>query len=292
MRLRDQKKWAMLFLLPALLVYSALWVLPTFSTLGLSLTEWDGITDTTYVGLRNFNSLFSDHDLWGSLWNNTRYFIITTCVGTTLGLAVALLLEYGNVIKKNMFRTFLFLPVMLSWVVVGFLWRWIYNPVFGLLNNMLKQVGLSALTQNWLGDPNVVFYAIVAVAIWKGFGFSMVVFSAGLQNIPDDLLEAAKIDGAKGWQMILKIVIPLLKPVISVMIILGLIDSFRVMDVFVVMTSNVQSRVTQVIATYIYKMGFDYFKMGYAAALSVVLFLIVMTLAVIYLRTIGKDFTE
>ncbi|NLA57696.1 MAG: sugar ABC transporter permease [Firmicutes bacterium] len=291
MRAKEQAKWAVIFLLPALVVYTGLLVLPAAYALGLSLTDWDGLDKPTYVGLRNFKELIGDPVLWTSLKNNLVYAACTILIGNNIGLVLALLLETG-IKGRGLFRGLLYLPAVLSWVVTGFLWRWVYNPVFGLLNTVLKSVGLGSLAQNWLGDSNIAFFSVVAVAIWKGFGFSMVVYSAGLQNISQDLLEAAKIDGATRWQTVRSIVLPLLRPIMAVVTILALIDAFRVMDVFVVMTSNVQSRALQVIATYIYKSGFDYYRMGYAAALSVVLFLIVGVSSVVYFKTLGKSLTE
>lgn len=291
MKTKEQLKWAFIFLLPAILIYTGLLVLPAGYALGLSMTDWDGLSKPTFIGLGNFAELMRDPMLWISLKHNLLYALCTILIGNNIGLGLALLLEQG-IRGRGLFRCLLYLPVILSWVVVGFLWRWVYNPVFGLLNTILKAIGLGSLAQNWLGDSSIAFFSIVAVAIWKGFGFSMVVYSAGLQNIPQELLEAARIDGATRWQTIREVILPLLRPIMAVVTILALIDAFRVMDVFVVMTSNVQSRATQVIATYIYKMGFDYYRMGYASALSVILFFIVSIASVFYFRTLGRSLTE
>lgn len=290
---KEQIKMAIIFIFPAFLVYTVFKVYPALSAFRLSLTDWDALgSEPVFIGLQNFYDLIKDRTLWNSLKNNILYGLITILVGNFIGMGLALILELGIYKGRNFFRGAFFVPIMLSWVVVGFLWRWIYNPVFGLLNTILKQINLDFLAMNWLGNDNIAFYSIVAVAIWKGFGFSMIIFSAGLQNIPGELLEAAKLDGGNRRQIITRIIIPLLKPIMAVVVILNIIDAFRVMDVFVVMVSSVQSQATQIIATYIFKMGFDYYRMGYAAALSVVLFLIVGTLAVTYFKTLGKSVNE
>ncbi len=293
MKRGKQIKLALIFIFPAFLIYTIFKVYPVLSAFQLSLTDWEALgKDPVFIGFENFFKLAKDEVLWNSLKNNLLYGLITILVGNSIGMGLALILELGISRGRNFFRGAFFIPIMLSWVVVGFLWRWIYNPVFGLLNTIFNQIGLEFLAMNWLGNNNIAFYAIVAVSIWKGFGFSMIIYSAGLQNISKDLLEAAKIDGGNKRQIIMQIIIPLLRPIMSVVVILGIIDAFRVMDVFVVMVSNVQSQATQIIATYIFKMGFDYYQMGYAATLSVVLFLIVATLAILYFKTLGKNLTD
>ncbi len=241
-----------------------------------------------FVALDHYLQIFSDGTFWTSLLNNSLYALYTIVIGNIVALLLALLLESdvstGNVKGREVYRFLLFSQFILSWVVVGFLWKRLLNPYDGMLNIALRTIGLSALTRNWLGDPSTAMLSIAAASVWKGFGFGLVVYSASIRNIPGQIMEAAKIDGANRLQIASLITLPLIRPFIGIVVMLNLIDAFRVIDPFLVMATAVPPKSAQVIGTYIYKTGFDYYKLGYSAALSIVMLLIVVVISSVYFK--------
>jgi ABC-type sugar transport system permease subunit len=184
----------------------------------------------------------------------------------------------------TLFRTAYFLPQVLSSVVIAIVWGWIYNPIFGLLNQSLDRVGLESLSRGWLGDPNIALYAVLVAAIWAETGFVFVVFLAGLQNVSRDLLEAATIDGANTWQRFWDITVPQLANVITVIGALLLIGGFNVFDIIFVMTGGGPNNATEVIGTYTYTEAFTQNRIGYAATLSLVMTVISLIASVVFIR--------
>jgi ABC-type sugar transport system permease subunit len=254
----------------------------------LALLQWDGIEPAKFVGLRNFQRMLEDEAILLALGNNVQYALGTVVGKIVLSLFLALLLNQ-SLRGRSFYRTALFLPVVMSFVVVGILWAWLYNAQFGLVNSLMQRLGLDALILDWLGDPKVALWSLVAVDVWKWYGFHMVIFLAGLQTIPVELYEAARIDGANRWRQFLHITLPLLQPVMLVNVTLSLMGGFGVFDIPYVMTEGGPANSTLVMALHIYIQGFKFYKFGYAAALSYVLLTLVTILAAIQMRLMGRE---
>lgn len=273
--------WVCLFLLPSLgglLLFTAL---PILASLGLSLCQWDLLTPPQFVGLANFRRLLASQTFWAAL-GHTLYFIIgyiPLVMVIALGVAVLLNQKRRGVL---LFRTAFFLPVVSAWVAVALLWRWIFNPKFGILNYLLGLVGIQGPA--WLFDPRWAMPAIVITSVWKDIGFVMVMFLAGLQAIPSQYYEAAAMDGANRWQRFLNITLPLLSPTTFFALTISLINSFQVFDQVWIMTGGGPAGATTVLVERIVKHAFNYSRMGYAASLSWVLFLLVFTVTAVQMR--------
>lgn len=286
---RRRRNWApYLWVLPAVLIYAIFKLTPMVAGLYLALLQWDGIEPAKFVGLQNFQRMLEDEVIGLALLNNVKYALGTVIGKTVLSLFLALLLHQA-LRGRSFYRTALFLPVVMSFVVVGILWSWLYNGQFGLVNNLLQRLGLDFLILDWLGDPKVALWSLVIVDIWKWYGFHMVIFLAGLQTIPVELYEAARIDGANRWQQFLHITLPLLQPVMLVNVTLSLMGGFGVFDIPYVMTEGGPANSTIVMALHIYIRGFKFYRFGYAAALSYVLLTLVTVLAAIQMRLMSRE---
>jgi ABC-type sugar transport system permease subunit len=286
---RRRQNWTpYLWVLPAVLLYAIFKLAPMVAGLYLALLQWDGIEPAKFVGLRNFQRMLEDEAILLALGNNVQYALGTVVGKIVLSLFLALLLNQ-SLRGRSFYRTALFLPVVMSFVVVGILWAWLYNAQFGLVNSFMQRLGLDALILDWLGDPKVALWSLVAVDVWKWYGFHMVIFLAGLQTIPVELYEAARIDGANRWRQFLHITLPLLQPVMLVNVTLSLMGGFGVFDIPYVMTEGGPANSTLVMALHIYIQGFKFYKFGYAAALSYVLLTLVTILAAIQMRLMGRE---
>ncbi len=273
-----------LFLLPAFALYAVFMIYPFIQSIYLSFTDWNGATAVkNFVGLDNYTRLFNDGLLWTALRHNIIWVVIGTIAPMVIGLLLAVLL--GNRPRGfTLFRTVYFMPQVLSPVVIALVWGWIYNPVFGILNEGLDAVGLESLSRGWTGDPDFALYAVLAAAIWAETGFVFVIFLAGLQNVSRDLLEAAMIDGANAWQRFWNVTVPQLANVINVVTALLLIGGFSVFDIIFVMTGGGPANATEVIATYTYKEAFTQNRVGYAATLSLVMTAISLIASIVFIR--------
>lgn len=272
-----------LWILPALTVYGIFKLYPLVSGLQMSLLRWDGIEEPRYIGLRNFEKILSDEMTLTVLMNNVHYAVGTVVGKIVLSLILAILLHQA-LKGRTFYRTSLFMPVVMSFVVVGVLWSWLFNPQFGLINSFLRGLGLDFLVQDWLGDAAVALNSLILVDIWKWYGFHMVIFLAGLQSIPDELYEAARIDGASVWQQFLHVTLPMLQPVMIVNVTISLMGAFNVFDIPFIMTAGGPANATNVMALHIYIRGFKFYRFGYSAALSYVLLVIVTLVAAIQLK--------
>ncbi len=272
-----------LWILPALTVYAIFKLYPLVSGLQMSLLRWDGIEDPRYIGLRNFEKILSDPMTGTVLLNNVQYAVGTVVGKIVLSLFLAILLHQA-LKGRTFYRTSLFMPVVMSFVVVGVLWSWLFNPQFGLINSFLRGLGLDFLVQDWLGDAAVALNSLILVDIWKWYGFHMVIFLAGLQSIPDELYEAARIDGASVWQQFLHVTLPMLQPVMIVNVTISVMGAFNVFDIPFIMTAGGPANATNVMALHIYIRGFKFYRFGFSAALSYVLLVIVTLVAAIQLK--------
>ncbi len=276
-----------LWILPAVLVYGIFKLVPLASGLYMALLRWDGIEDPRFIGLRNFQRILKDDLTIHVLLNNVEYAVGTVIGKIVLSLFLAIMLNQA-LRGRTFYRTSLFMPVVMSFVVIGILWRWLFNAEFGLINTLLGSLGLSVLAQDWLGDTDIALRSLMLVDIWKWYGFHMVIFLAGLQSIPSELYEAAKIDGASVWQQFLYVTLPMLQPVMIVNVTLSLMGAFNVFDIPYVMTEGGPANSTNVMALHIYLRGFKFYRFGFSAALSYVLLVIVTLVAAIQLRLMAR----
>jgi ABC-type sugar transport system permease subunit len=273
-----------LFLLPPLLLYLLFMVYPFLQSIYLSFTSWNGVQPVKeWIGLENYRQLLRDTRLWGALQHNLIWVVICTIGPLVIGMVLALLL-WRQPRGFTLFRLVYFMPQVLSVVVIGIIWNWVYNPIFGILNQALDAVGLQDISRGWLGDPNIALYAVLVAAIWSTVGFVFVIFLAGLQGVRKDLLEAATLDGANAWQRFWNVTVPQMGNVINVVTALLLIGGFNVFGIIVVLTGGGPGNATEVIATYTYKQAFTQNHVGYASTLALVMTVISLTASVTFIR--------
>jgi multiple sugar transport system permease protein len=270
----------MLFVGPSLLALVLFLLGPLLMSLGISLTSWDLLTPPRYLGLANYGELFHSSDIQDAL-RHTLFFIVGYLpIVLVLGLGLALLLN-RPLRGLSLYRTAFFMPVVSSWVAVSLMWKWLLNPAFGLINYLL---GLLHLPQpGWWADPHWAMPAIIIASIWKDLGFVMVILLAGLQGIDRSFYEAAQVDGAGAWVRFWRITLPLLSPSIFFVTVISLINSFQVFDQVWVMTLGGPAGSTSVVVEQIVRNAFSYGRMGYASALSWVLFAIIFAITAVQL---------
>jgi ABC-type sugar transport system permease subunit len=278
---RGPSKW--LFLLPAVAVYTVFRVLPILASLVLSTVEWNGLGRAVFVGFGNFSELLRDYVFHIAISNNLRLMVFYVLGSVVVGFVLAYLVDM-IVQGKGAFRIMLFVPVLLSGLVIGLVWRWALNPSYGVVNVVLRAVGLDGLIRNWLGDGRVLVRVIIVMTIWQSYGRSFVMLLAGLQGIPEEISEAAYIDGAKEWQRLLYVTVPMLRPIMSVVVTLTLINAFRMFDAFYIMSDRGAVERAEVLSTYLYKSGMTYMRFGYSSAIAVVQLLLVMVVSIFYFR--------
>jgi ABC-type sugar transport system permease subunit len=279
-----------LWLAPALALYAVFKLFPLISGIFLSLLRWDGIKDPVYIGLLNYQRMFTDDQLAPAFLHNLQYAIGTVIGKIVISLLLALLLHQA-LLGRTVYRTILFMPVVLSFVVVSILWTWLYNDQFGLINNLLRAVNLQSLAVPWLGSANYALFSLILVDIWKWYGFHMVIFLAALQTIPAELYEAARVDGASRWAQFRSITLPQLRPVMVINVTLALLGAFNVFDIPYIMTQGGPAGATNVLALYSYSQAFQFGRLGYGAAISYALLLLVSIVALVQLRIVAADET-
>lgn len=280
-----------LWVLPALLMYAVFTITPLISGLYLALLRWDGIEPAVYIGLDNFRRMIDDERLHVALQHNVQYAFGTVIGKIVLSLGLALLLN-KSLRGRSFYRTALFLPVVMSFVVVGILWTWIFNDSFGLINNLLRAIGLGGLAQDWLGDTSIALWSLILVDIWKWYGFHMVIFLAGLQTIPNEFYEASRLDGATRFRQLTDITLPLLKPVMVVNVTISLLGAMNVFDIPYVMTEGGPANSTNVTALYTYLQAFKFNRLGYGSAISYGMFLIITVIALVQLKLMSRNTSE
>ncbi len=269
---------AWLFLLPSLIGTFLFWIFPAIGSLGFSLFSWDMISSPEFSGFKNFLELARDPVFRKALFNTLFYTVVSVPLALAVSLGLALLMNRA-IRGITIFRTLYFLPVVSSMVAVAIVWRWMFNKDYGVINSFLSLFGLPAI--DWLGSTTWAMPAVILMSIWKEIGYFMVIFLAGLQSLPRDLYEAAELEGASSWQKFWRITFPLLSPTTFFALIIALISAFQVFDQVYVMTEGGPSDATLTVVYYLYKQGFQYFRVGYAATIALVLFLIIMAVTLV-----------
>jgi multiple sugar transport system permease protein len=285
--------WAYTFLAPAFFFLLVLIVVPILFAFWISLHDWSLIPrPNPFIGLQNYITGLQDPLTVKSLQNTLIYTIIVVPVGMVLALLLALIMNQDGLPLRTFYRAVYFVPVITSWVAVSFVWVWMFEPRWGLVNSFLRLLGLAGL--KWLASPTWALPAIIIVSIWKDLGFGMVIFLAGLQGIPRELYEAAKIDGVNRWQNFRYIVFPLLNSTIVFLTVTGVIGSLQVFTPAVIMTTTQGEaggpiNSTRVMVYHIYATAFRYNQLGYGATLAFLLFALILAITLIQLRVTQRE---
>ena len=268
------------FLLPSALPLVMFVFFPMFQALWTSLHKWNLIGPKTFVGLDNYRALLTDPDTASIFWHSAQYLIGYIPLVYVGGLAVALALN--TALKgRNFFRGVYFLPVVTSWIAVSLVWRWLLNPNSGAVNAVLGWVGIDG--PGWYNEPNWAMASVIIASVWKDAGFIMVILLAGLQAIPVELEEAARLDGAGWWRRLWSLTLPLLSPTTFFVLIISLIGGFQVFDQVYAMTEGGPADSTRVVVLEVYDLTFRYGQAGMASALSMLLFAVILTFTAVQL---------
>ena len=293
---RKAFRWHILvFLAPAVLVYSAIMIFPLFSTLYLALFSKEG-TQTVYTGLNNFRTLFGDprwsDAFWNALGNNLWFFAIHMLVQNPIGILLAALLSSPGLRFSAFYRTMIFIPTILSFVVIGFIWKLILSPLWGIAPSMLDAVGLKFLFAPWLGREEYALTTVSLISVWQYIGIPMMLIYAALLSIPDEILEAAEMDGVTGWSQFWKIKLPLILPAIGIISVLTFVANFNAFDMIYVTQGAVAGPnfSTDILGTFLYRTFFGFqLQLGnphMGAAIATAMFLIILIGVCIYLFAI------
>lgn len=286
-----KSKYPLYFSFPALAVFLLFFITPTLIGFYYSFTDWNINADQIrFNGLDNYIELFKEPRLKTALKNTIIFAAIVTLMQNVLGLGLALILNEALKLR-NLLRMIFFMPYVIAPIVIGYIFRAIYHPEHGIMNTMLDKVGLQFMVHDWLNDPKYALFSIIVTDLWRVAGFSMVVYLAGLQFIPKDLIESASMDGAQYWQRFRSIVFPLLAPALTVNVLLSMIGSMKVFEMVMVLTEGGPGYTTEVFYTYIRGM-FSTGLFGYATAVNVVLFILVTIIGVPVLMAMKKREVE
>jgi multiple sugar transport system permease protein len=280
----------LLFAGPALAAIALFFLLPVAAALLLSLTDFDlyALADRgslRFVGLANYARLLTDPAFWSALANTLYFAAVGGTLSVLASLGGALLLQAPLARARGFFRTVYFLPVVTTLVAVAIVWRFLYHPRIGLLNRALGAAGLPG--QDWLGDPALAMPAIIGLAVWKNFGFNLVIFAAALQAVPERLYEAARLDGASGWQQLRHVTLPLLRPTTSFVVLMTAIGSLQLFAEPYVMTQGGPGDATRSLVLLMYEQGFRWWNLGFASALAFVLFALVALASILARHVFG-----
>jgi len=290
--MNEKRAYPLYFVYGALVLYVALCVIPGLIGVGYSFTDWSSYSDEIkFVGLKNFKTVFSADENYLKYLNNTLLFtVVTTICKSIIGLALAVLLT-KKIRGLNIHRAIMYMPAVISTLIVGMIFKSILNPQSGLLNEFLRSIGLGSLALKWLADSKIAFWSVMAVDIWKGVGYIMTIFIAGIMAISPAYYEAAEIDGASGWQKFRSITLPLLMPAISVTTVLNVLYGLKVFDIIYSLTNGGPGYATEVLYTGVYK---EFSKGRYAVGttLSSVMFIFMLIVGYFMIKVMTKEEVE
>ncbi len=280
---------AILFLSPTLIIFSVFILLPVLFSFYLSFHDWNMFSaEKQFVGFDNYSKMLTSAEFWLVLKNTAVYTFCTVPLSMAVALVIAFFLN-KKIIGKKFLRTAFFTPVVISAVAAAVIWRWIYDPNFGLLNYVLGLIGIPAI--NWINNPTAAMSALIIMGVWKSLGSNMILYLAGLQGIPDHYYEAAEIDGAGGWHKFWSITVPLLGPTTFFILVISIIGSFQVFDIVYVLTHGGPLGATKVLVFYLYEHAFKFFNMGYASAAAYILFAIIFILTLLQTKFMRTHYT-
>ena len=276
-----------LFLAPAILFFAVYVIIPIFQSFSISLYDWDGLGQAEFIGMANYQELMTDRAFEVSLWNNLKW-LVFYLLAIPAGLFIALFLNQ-TVTGIRIYKSLFFFPFVLSQVVVGLVFAWFYLPNEGLLSNMLGWFGLGPV--NVLGDPTWATYGIIAAGLWPQTAYCMILYLTGLNAVDPEQVEAARLDGAKGWKMLWYVIVPQLKPATFIAFVVTIIGALRSFDLISIMTNGGPFGQTRVLSFYMFEKALsEYgFRMGYGAAIAVVLFLIMLVFIAYFLWSMYRE---
>ncbi|MFS8631312.1 MAG: sugar ABC transporter permease, partial [Bacillales bacterium] len=279
-----------LFFIPGLILYSIFFLYPTVSALFYSFTNWDGLGETySFVGIDNYLRAFTGDSIFLKTVGNNLRFMLFVVIGQTIVALIFAIFLVKNTKVNIFFRALFFFPTILSSVSVAFIWSFIYDPTLGILNELFDAIGLGFLQQNWLGDAEIAIYSLAVTQVWFHAGQMLIIFVAGLQAIPGELYEVAKIEGAGTWQTFRKVTWPLLAPSATIVVAYTTIQSFKAFDLVFAMTGGGPNYSTEIIATYIYEIAFRNYNFGYASAISVIFMMIIGFVTYVQFKALRSD---
>ncbi len=288
-RLRRKKSTIFWLVFPGMLVFAFAVLYPIGKAFLYGLTDWKGVGELNYIGLENYQRvIFEDKVFRQSLWNAVKLALTTVIVQHPLAMFFAVLVDKLRGKTEAFFRAVLFIPCVISIVVTSKMWVNLFHASYGLINKALTAVGLGFLKQDWLGDPDIAIYSVIFVIMWQGFGYAFLIYYSGIKGIPEELYEAAKVDGANSWQQFWRITLPLVKPVIFVNITIAITSSLKQMEPIFLMTGGGPGTTTQFVANYLYVQAFNAKNYGYANAISFV-FVIVCVLISILVQRVFRE---
>jgi multiple sugar transport system permease protein len=280
---RAQARWGYLLVAPMMIGFAIFFLLALIASLGLSFTDWNVLESPNWVGLDNYSRLFDD----GAFHTAMRNTLVLTVPHVIFRIAFSLLLAMAlntQIRFRAVYRALFFIPVLTMPVAIGTIWRWLYDPTYGPINYALSQLGLGR--PQWLADPDTAMIAVIIVLLWSGVGYDMIIFLAGLQNIPRDYYEASQLDGAGTWRQFRDITLPLLTPTTFFLVVVAVIQSLQVFDLVYIMTEVEHTTANRlpVIVYYIYDEAFRNFRMGYATAIAWVLLALILVFTLVQFR--------
>ncbi|MFD2328025.1 carbohydrate ABC transporter permease [Cohnella sp. GCM10020058] len=288
---KKKRKWAshtLIFLIPSLVLYTVFVIAPTLSSAYLSFTSWDGVSDhIRFIGFDNFTEIWNSERVRNALKNTLILTLVLVVLENAVAIALAILVDQVRW-ARNLFRSVFYFPVLLSGIVMGFVWTIILNYNFGVLNQLLDAIGLGAMKADWLGSPKFALVSIILSTVWKQAGYYMIIYLAGLQGIPQEMNEAAAIDGANRWQQFRSITFPMLAGSLTVCSVLSMISSLKIFDQIAVMTDGGPGFATETLTYIVYKVGFGELRQGFGTAMAMVLFLIILVITVVQVRLLRK----
>jgi len=278
-----------LFIAPSLTVLLIFAIMPIFQSISLAFMDYKiiDVSKSVFVGLENFKRLIADRYIWNALYNTVFFSIGTVFTGMLISLAITLVITESWFKFQAFARGIIFIPFVLSMTIVGLIWSWLYTPSFGLLNYVLRFFGVPP--QQFLGDPRIALLCVIIVVVWKGLGYSITIWCAGILGISTEYREAARVDGASWIQELLYIRLPLLKPVILFLMVMGFIGSFQSFDIIYVMTRGGPMRRTEVIVYYLWYNAFQRYEISYASAIAWLIFIILIVLSLFQFKLLGKE---
>ena len=276
-----------MFLAPGVLFFLVYVIFPIFQSFEISLYKWDGLGEARYIGLRNYEKLFSDRAFETSLWNNLKWLVLYL-LAVPAGLFIAIFLNQ-TVTGIRLYKSLFFFPFVISQVVVGLVFTWFYDPTFGLLNTIIGWFGAGPL--NVLGDPAFVTYGIIAAGLWPQTAYCMILYLTGLNAVDPEQVEAGRLDGARGWRMLWHVILPQLRPATFIAFVVTIIGALRSFDLISIMTDGGPFGSSRVLSFYMFEKALsEYgFRMGYGAAIAVVLFLIMLGFIAYFLWSMYRD---
>ena len=282
----DKAAW--LFMLPAAIIYLSVIVAPVLYSFFISLFKWNGIAEMEFVGLQNYINLLTDDKTFRTaIVNNLIWIVLTIFITMTVSLAFAVILN-KKFRGRTFFRDFFYFPSVIALIATAIIWRWIYNPNIGFINQFFQLLGID-YSQQWISDPNVSLYAVFAAGLWQGIGQPMILFLAGLQAISPDVLEAATIDGANGIKKFFLITVPLLKDTFVIVIATLIVAAMKVYDIIQGLTGGGPNDATQMLATYMYSQVFQYNNVGYGTAVACIMVILMMIVIIPYVSFTAKE---